>query len=221
MCTRPDLTGSILSPFFTAINYATQNGVPAHIAKYAVTITMSGSIVGRIGYGLLADRFGVWRVYGTVGFTAAVILFAFWLPSMHGGAGAEAITIIGLVTYGVISGSWFTLVPAATAAISPVHEAGMRFGMLITVLAVPSLVGPVNTSALIQVGNNRFTYGAVWVGCVYALSGVITNSIPLSEWWKRRRQGKEEVRSEATEDARVEEKAPDVQADGSDGTSKV
>lgn len=179
---------------------------------------MSGSIVGRIAFGLLADRFGVWRIYGTVGFISSIVMFAFWLPPMNGGPGAEALTIIGLLSYGVISGSWFTLVPSATAAISPVHEAGMRFGMLITVMAIPSLVGPVITSALIEAGNNRFTYGAVWVGCCTALSGLVTNSIPFAEWVKRRRGwGKEEACSsvESTaptlEEARIEEKPEGVQ----------
>lgn len=142
---------------------------------------MSGSIVGRIILGGLADFFGVWTIFGTIGFGSAIILFALWLP--HVGFVA---TIVGLVLYGSISGGWFALAPAATAAISPVHEAGMRFGLLISSLAVPSLVGPVITSTLITKGNDSFKWAAVWCGVCFILSGFVTNAVPAGAWLRRR-----------------------------------
>lgn len=99
----------------------------------------AGSVVGRLASGVLADRIGVWYVFGSIGFTTAVVLFAFWTPPSIG----TAPTVIGLVTYGWVSGSWFALVGSATASISPVEEVGMRIGMLISCLSVPSLIGPV------------------------------------------------------------------------------
>lgn len=135
--------------------------------------------MGRIGFGMLADRIGVWRVYGCIGFMAAIVMFAFWTPPV-----GTVATVFGLALFGIMSGGWFVLVPAATAAISPLHEAGMRFGMLITSIAIPSLVGPVISAAL---SGSHFRNGAIFCGVTYFVSGILTNFVPLSKWVKARR----------------------------------
>ncbi|KLT43920.1 hypothetical protein CC85DRAFT_300843 [Cutaneotrichosporon oleaginosum] len=150
-------------------------------------MALGGSLVGRCILGWFADIVGVWKVFGAVGPVSGIILFALWLPIV-----GTAPAIVGLIAYGMISGSWFALLPAATATISPVHEAGMRFGMLISALAVPSLVGPVITSALIEKGNNTFKWAAVWVGICSILTGVVVNSVPAMTWWRKRMASKEE-----------------------------
>ncbi|BEI86488.1 hypothetical protein CcaverHIS002_0607750 [Cutaneotrichosporon cavernicola] len=177
---------NVLSPYFTAIYYMDSNNVPKYISEYAVAIALSGSLVGRCILGWMADIVGVWKVFGAVGPVSGIILFALWLPIV-----GTAPAIVGLITYGMISGSWFALLPAATATISPVHEAGMRFGMLVSALAVPSLVGPVITSALIEKGNNTFKWAAVWVGLCSMLAGAVVNSVPLMTWWRKRMADKE------------------------------
>ncbi|TXT07516.1 hypothetical protein VHUM_03236 [Vanrija humicola] len=132
---------NILSPFFHALPYAASNNVPERIGEYAIAMAGAGSVVGRLVSGVVADRIGVWYVFGSIGFTTAVVLFAFWTPPGIG----TAPTVIGLVTYGWFSGAWFAMVGSATASISPVEEVGMRIGMLISCLSVPSLIGPVVT----------------------------------------------------------------------------
>lgn len=148
---------------------------------------MTGSIVGRILLGGLADWLGVWTVFGTIGFLASIIMLALWLP--HVGFAA---TIVGLMLYGAVSGGWFALVPAATAAISPVHEAGMRFGLLISSLAVPSLIGPVITSTLVSRGDNSFKWAAVWCGVCFFISGMVVNAPPAWALLRRRRGAAED-----------------------------
>jgi MFS family permease len=85
----------------------------------------------------------------------------------------------------MISGSWFALLPAATASISPVRETGMRFGMVVSALAVPSLIGPVITSALII--DDSYKWAAVWVGLCCFVSGLFVNTPPAWRKWKERR----------------------------------
>jgi MFS family permease len=130
---------NLLSPYFNALNLAKSNNVPDHITKYTVAITQSGSVVGRICTGIISDYVGVWNVFGSVGFVSAAIMFALWTPPNIG----TAPTLVGLVAWGMLSGAWFTLVGSATAHISPLSETGMRFGMLISALAIPSFVGPI------------------------------------------------------------------------------
>jgi len=122
-----------------------------------VAITQAGSVSGRIITGIVSDYVGVWNVFGAVGFISATVMFAFWTPPNIG----TAPTILGLIFWGMISGAWFTLVGSATAHISPVQETGMRFGMLISALAIPSFVGPI-----ICGGEYLFQleFGAFWSG---------------------------------------------------------
>lgn len=128
-----------MSPTFSALTYAQSNGVPPSISIYSIAILQGGSVVGRLGSGVLADAVGVMKVWCSIGFASAVVMFAFWTPPHIG----TAATIIGLLLWGALNGGWFTLAGSATAAVSPLEETGMRFGMLITCLAIPSLVGPV------------------------------------------------------------------------------
>lgn len=111
-------------------------------------------------------------------------MFAFWTPPNIG----TAPTLIGLITWGYLSGAWFTLVGSATAHISPVHETGMRFGMLISSLAIPSLVGPLICGALFI--NNRFLYAGIFCGVCFLISGFLTVLSPLYASLKARRRPK-------------------------------
>lgn len=128
----------MFTPYFFAPSYAQSNGVSANLVDYSIAIMQAGSFAGRAAAGPLADKFGVWTVFGTVTFANAVVIFAFWT-----GAPGAGTAIAGLVLFGFVSGAWLTLLTAATAAISPVKEIGMRIGMLWTVGAIPNMVGPV------------------------------------------------------------------------------
>jgi MFS family permease len=129
---------NIMSPTFSALTYAQNNRLPHSISIYSIAILQAGSVVGRLGSGVLADAIGVMKVWCSIGLASAIVIFAFWVPPV-----GPAPAIIGLLLWGALNGGWFTLAGSATAAVSPLEETGMRFGMLITCLAVPSLVGPV------------------------------------------------------------------------------
>lgn len=109
------------------------------LRSYAVAILQAGSFVGRVGAGILADKLGVWNVFGSLAFLTSITFFAFWVPTSMGAGPA----VIGLVVFGALSGGWFTLAAAATAAISPVEEVGMRIGMMWSGIALSMFVGPV------------------------------------------------------------------------------
>lgn len=134
LTTRP----SVFVPYFDAIYYAEINGVAPHVVEYAVAIMQAGSFAGRAIAGPLADKFGVWTVYGRATYSSAIVVLALWT-----GATGAGTAIAGLILFGVGTGAWMTLVTAATAAISPVTEVGMRIGMLWAAGALPNLVGPV------------------------------------------------------------------------------
>lgn len=173
---------SILSPFFQAIAYAKANGVPDHIANYAIAIMGAGSVVGRLVMGALADRYGIWRIFTLIPFASAISIFAFWVPPNIG----TAPTVVGLLLYGWMSGGFFSLMGSATASFSPLDEVGTRIGLLISSFAIPSFVGPVITGALVR--PDKVTYAAIWIGCCQLVSAILLNA--PAEWaWICKRFG--------------------------------
>lgn len=114
-----------------------------------VAILQAGSAVGRFSSGLLADKFGVWRTFLCASMCCAASLLAFWLPVSLGAGGVKALSVVGLVAYGLSSGAWVTLVSASCAAISR-RRTGARIGLLWTVVSLPILPGPVLCSVLLE-----------------------------------------------------------------------
>jgi len=78
-------------------------------------------------------------MFVTMGLLSGVSIFAFWCPQpIPAGVG-----IVGLLSYGFVSGAWVTLVAASCGAISPTREFGMRLGMLWSLSSLGALAGPV------------------------------------------------------------------------------
>jgi MFS family permease len=185
---------NIMSPTFSALTYAQNNRLPHSISIYSIAILQAGSVVGRLGSGVLADAIGVMKVWCSIGLASAIVIFAFWVPPV-----GPAPAIIGLLLWGALNGGWFTLAGSATAAVSPLEETGMRFGMLITCLAVPSLVGPVISGALVTAANDQFRYAGIYIGAMFLVSGIVSNGVPVWTWWRKRGQvGAERTAEEAS-----------------------
>lgn len=160
---------NVFTPYFNAPVLATANNLPPRIEAYAVAILQAGSFTGRGAAGALADRLGIWRVFGGTLLGSAATVFAFWAPPV-----GPAPAVVGLVLFGIFSGAWFTLCAAACASISPVEEIGMRLGMLWTVVGVPVLVGPVIAGLLITAENGKFLYAGIFCGISFILAAGVT-----------------------------------------------
>lgn len=169
---------------FNAPVLAAANHIPHNIAEYAVAILSSGSLIGRPFAGLMADKLGVWNVFGSISFVTSICLFAFWVAPMNTPA-----TIVGWFSYGWLSGAWVTLVAAVVASISPAHEIGMRVGMVWSCCGPTLLVGPVicggecarratvggmlTLPVLVQAGNNTFKYAGIFCGCTFLIGSIM------------------------------------------------
>lgn len=148
---------------YTAASHANPN-----VTAYSIAIIQAGSFIGRVSSGFLADRFGVWTVFGTAGFASSISVFALWTANV-GTAGS----VIGLLVYGAASGAWITLVAACVASISPTCEIGMRLGMLWSAIALPILPGPVVSGKLIAAAAGKFTLAAAFVGSTLLLGAAL------------------------------------------------
>ncbi|KAL7424204.1 hypothetical protein Q5752_001790 [Cryptotrichosporon argae] len=179
------ITLNFFSPYFNAPTLAASNTSNARINAYAIAIMQAGSFAGRASAGVLADRFGIWRVSAASGFGMAIFLAAFWIGTPLGAAG----TLLGLVTFGAASGGWLTLVAATVGAISPTREFGMRLGMLWTVVSLPILAGPVVCGLLVTAANNKFTYAGIFCAATMAIGETLSIAPILAarlRAWRRR-----------------------------------
>lgn len=154
---------------FDAPIIARANQVSQPIIDYSIAIMSAGSFLGRTLSGLLADKFGVWNVFGTTSFATAIVIFGFYVPSPANGA----VTCIGFVLYGWVSGAWLTLVSAVIASISPVEEVGIRIGMAWTVCGPTMIAGPPICGALISANGNKFTYAAIFCGFTFLIASLL------------------------------------------------
>lgn len=188
---------NLMSPSYNALNLARANEVAKDVQVYGIAIVAAGSIAGRIFAGQLADRIGVWTVACAIPFLTSATMFAFWTPPMIG----TAATTIGLIFFGMCSGAWFTLVGAATASISPLKEVGMRFGLLVTTMAVPSMLGPVISGALIQANGGKYTYAGIFNGLSFLLAGFLVLCVPLRIRYEARKKSLASGSSVGTEPA--------------------
>lgn len=182
-----ELTGaSFFTPYFDAPVLAANNLAP-NVAAYAVALLQTGSFVGRVLAGVLADNVGVWNLFGSVGFVTPVWVLATWIPRV-GSAGG----IVALLGYGVLSGAWITLVSASAAAISPTREIGLRLGMLWSATGPPILIGPSVSGQLITAAGGKFTYAGVFCG-VTLLAGAVLIVVPhVGNRLRRKRRAAED-----------------------------
>ncbi|WRT67263.1 uncharacterized protein IL334_004230 [Kwoniella shivajii] len=159
-----------LSPYFDAPTLITSNNITGPIADYSIAILQVGSFFGRATSGILADTFGVWNVFISSIIGCSISIFAFWVASPI----SPAAVVVGLISYGFASGAWVTLVAASTGAISPTREFGMRLGMLWSVTAIPSLIGPVICGLLISANGNIFKSAGLFIGFTQMAGAGIT-----------------------------------------------
>lgn len=156
------------SPYFNAPALAFSNGTSESIRGYSVVILQAGSFFGRVLAGFMADKFGVWNVFVTMGIFSSAVLFSLWTPTTL----PDAAVVIGLLLYGFGSGAWMTLVASSCAAISPMHEVGMRIGIIWSCTGPAALAGPVIVGALISAQNGIFTHAAIFCGATW-LAGIL------------------------------------------------
>ncbi|CAL1702614.1 unnamed protein product [Somion occarium] len=133
---------------YTVLTFIDISAVAAGISNdfsfYLVSIANASSGFGRIGGGILADRFGPLNVMILSTFVAAVLTYAWPFAASKG-----AFVVIA-VLYGVASGVYVSLLPAPVMAMGQMHDVGLRIGMSTTILALGILGGPPIAGAINQ-----------------------------------------------------------------------
>ncbi|KAL6692481.1 major facilitator superfamily domain-containing protein [Trichoderma pleuroticola] len=128
--------GGMLIPFYYIPLFAIEHGVGANIANNLLAIGYAGSVVGRVGSGWIADRFGRFNVLFIMGVLTAVITFCWGAMTTLSGMMAFA------VLFGLFSGGLIPLGSACVAQTTPdMGHIGLRIGFMMAFASFSALSG--------------------------------------------------------------------------------
>ncbi|KAF7304312.1 MFS domain-containing protein [Mycena chlorophos] len=191
--TKPEYTIYTLSAFtsflglYTMLTYidlsGVQAGINADFSFYLVAIANAGSVVGRIGGGVLADRFGEFNSgYGDADnlsiagplnvlvpmtLVAAVMTFAWPFAQIKGALTAVA------VLYGIVSGSYISTFALPLITMGPLTDIGRRTGMTLTIAAFGALFGPPISGAILRAPGGSFADVGYYAGGIIICAVVL------------------------------------------------
>ncbi|KAI0718723.1 MFS general substrate transporter [Cerioporus squamosus] len=131
---------------YTCLTYLSLSGllagVDADLSFYLLSIANACSLVGRIGGGVLADRFGAMNVMIPGTLVAGVMTYAWPFAKTKGPLVAVS------VLYGISSGIFVAIMAQPLVRMGKVTEVGMRTGMAFTFMSFGALAGPPISGAI-------------------------------------------------------------------------
>ncbi|UKZ77895.1 hypothetical protein TrVFT333_005623 [Trichoderma virens FT-333] len=128
--------GGMLIPFYYIPLFAIEHGVGSTMANNLLAIGYAGSVVGRVGSGWIADRFGRFNVLFVMGILTAVVTFCWGAMTTLSGMMAFA------VLFGLFSGGLIPLGSACVAQTTPdMGHIGLRIGFMMAFASFSALSG--------------------------------------------------------------------------------
>jgi MFS family permease len=115
---------------------------------------------GRLIPAYLSDKYsGPVNIFIPISAAAAILLYSWIAVSSLGGLVAFAIV------YGFFGGSIQSLFPAALSSLTTdLNKAGVRIGMIFSIVSLASLTGPPIAGALIDANGGQYLYAQIFGG---------------------------------------------------------
>ncbi|THH07595.1 hypothetical protein EW145_g3266 [Phellinidium pouzarii] len=135
----------LYTPFWYIELFMLSRGSSANLAFYSIAVMNAAGVIGRIGSGYIADRFGRFNTVVPVAVIQAIAVFAIWTTAM-----SIAQTLVFAVIFGVSSASYSSIASSCVAQITADHSLiGTRTGMFMAAMAPGILAGPPIAGALL------------------------------------------------------------------------
>ncbi|KAI5119258.1 hypothetical protein M0805_007261 [Coniferiporia weirii] len=135
----------LYTPFWYIGLFMLSRGSGANLAFYSIAIMNAAGVIGRIGSGYIADRFGRFNTLVPVAILQAISVFAIWTTAM-----GVPQTIVFALIFGVSSASYSSIASSCVAQITDNHSLiGTRTGMFTAAMAPGILAGPPIAGALL------------------------------------------------------------------------
>lgn len=173
-----------LPRYFLIPESAVSQGISQTYASWLLGLMNGLSIIGRIGIGWIADRYGKVSALNLSFVLCGLGHFAFWLPGVtvprHQDSAATALFTSFVVYIGLFGSGFISLFPVVIAHLFGDDALASKQGLLNTVVGCGVLAGPSGVYAVVGSGNaQRWPAGVICAG-VFMLAGGILLWLLLS-----------------------------------------
>lgn len=167
-----------LPRYFLLTTSATVNGIAPTYASWLLGMMNGLSILGRVGIGCFADKFGKINALTASFILCALGHFVFWLPGVTvnvDGPGIPTTLFTMFVVYiGIFGSGFISLFAVVVSHLFGSDNLASKTGLLNTAIGVSVLAGPSAISAIIDTGMpKRWTIGVLTSGLFLFVGGVV------------------------------------------------
>tara|TARA_B100000609_G_C17038702_1_gene342655 strand:+ start:113 stop:709 length:597 start_codon:yes stop_codon:yes gene_type:complete len=162
---------ALFIPFVFLVQYAKEQGIASSTAAFLITSLGLGSVLGRLGLGVLGMRLGVLPLI-IMCFAIQPIAYIVWLI-----AGANyPLLLLFAALLGVGYGGFVALSPVAMAGIFGLEGLGGVLGIQYTSAGVGALIGPIAAGAIIDATGS---YTVAIVGAIFVSLAAVFSVMPM------------------------------------------
>jgi MFS transporter, OFA family, oxalate/formate antiporter len=152
-------------------------GITAEAAGAFVSYLALGMVVGKVGWGVLSDRFGRSPVLVAMLLLAVAALTTLWQTS------AYATVVLGIFVVGTCYGGFLALIgPVTLDAFGPKHFP-VNFGIMFLTVGVASYVGPRLAAAVVEANDGVYNQ-AFLIAALLTVAGLVLAGVYV--WLSRR-----------------------------------
>ncbi len=162
---------ALFVPFVFLVQYAKEQGIASSTAAFLITSLGLGSVIGRLGLGVLGMRFGVLPLV-IMSFAIQPVSYIVWLV-----AGSNYVLLLLFAALlGVGYGGFVALSPVASAGIFGLEGLGGILGVQYTSAGVGALIGPISAGAVIDATGS---YTVAIVAAIIVSAAATLTVLPL------------------------------------------
>ncbi|KAI8873070.1 MFS general substrate transporter [Ramicandelaber brevisporus] len=167
---------SVFVPYVYLSLFATKNGYTAATGATLVALINVGSTIGRVGGGLLADKFGNLNFNFLTAFLCSIVFFCFWLPaSTINPTSSLGLLIAFSLTYGLTNGAQIVMLPLVLGQCFGVNQLATLVGASLLAGAIGVLPGTPGAGALLDGpgDGHNFTPLILYSGFILLLASLL------------------------------------------------
>lgn len=170
------MTG-FLPRYFLIPTSAVSKGISSTYASWLLGIMNGLSILGRIGLGVVADRFGPVEALSASFILCAVGHLGFWLPGVatdsSDGNAPKVLFTTFVVFVGIFGSGFISLFPVVVAHLFGKDNLASKTGLLNAFVGLSTLAGPSAVYAIVGGGSDRrWTFGILTAGLFMLFGGL-------------------------------------------------
>lgn len=162
------------------VSYAVAQGIGSFQASYLPVALNCTSIIGRVGGGIMSDKFGRFNFFLGINILACFAYFVLWLPPPIGHT-TGGIYVFACI-FGITSGSYFQASPSCLGQLGKTRDFGKSYGTLSFIVSIINFISLPIGGAIVGNHDNSSGYdNLVIFVAIVAFVGMV--SIILCRIW--------------------------------------